>query len=300
MFGQWERSERALLVACGEMYLQGVSTRNVREVLESMGAGELSAMTVSRIAAELDEKLKVFRSRELDQTSWPYLQIDARYEKVRVSGRVISQAVLVTVGFDEQGMRHVLDWRVNDSESEQTWGELLRDLKDRGMKGVKLITSDAHGGIRSAITRHLQGAAWQRCQVHYKRQLAAKAPHKFKKQLMDDLRSVLKPTEKSECQSRADEMAAQWEGRYPAIGRMLRESLEDCLSVLSFPQEHRVRLTSTNLLESVMKRLKKRTRVVGVFPNRESCDRLIGALLVEMHEKWQSENVRQLNMNLRE
>ncbi len=298
LFAKWQRSERALLVACAEMYFQGVSTRNVREVLESMCAGEISAMTVSRVAAELDEKLAAFRSRRLDHTSWPYLKIDARYEKVRVEGRVVSQAVLVTVGFDADGRREVLDWRVADSESEASWGELFRGLKDRGLSGVRLVVSDAHGGIRSALARHVQGVAWQRCQVHFKRELCAKVSYKRAKELMRDLLAVLAPAERAECLRRAEEMAAKWAGSHPAVAAMLRSGLEDCLAVLSFPADHRRRLTSTNLLENLMRRLKKRTRVVGVFPNRASCDRLIGALLLEVHEQWQVEGQRFYNMEL--
>jgi putative transposase len=160
LFARWERSERALLVACGEMYFQGVSTRNVREVLETLCDGvELSAMTVSRVAQEIDEKLTVFRARRLDGFAYPYLKVDARYEKVRVDGKVISQAVLVAMGFTHEGRREILDWRLADSESESSWSAMFRELKDRGLKGVELLVSDAHAGITAAATRHLQGVA---------------------------------------------------------------------------------------------------------------------------------------------
>ena len=298
LFARFERSERALLVACSEMYVQGVSTRKVREVLEAMGAGEISAMTVSRVAQELDEKLDAFRGRRLEETSYPYLKIDARYEKVRVEGKVISQAVLTTVGINSSGGREILDWRVADSESEASWSAVMRSLKDRGLGGVKLVVSDAHGGIRAAISRHLQGAAWQRCSVHFKREMCAKVSYKQSKELMDDLRAVFAPQEKAECLRRGEEMAAKWEKRSPAAAKMLREGLEDCLTVLSFPQDHRLRLSSTNMLECLMKRLKKRTRVVGIFPNKASCDRLIGALLLEVHEQWQTEERGMFNMEL--
>src|SRR5688572_26271200 len=159
LFNRWQRSERALLVACAEMYFQGVSTRNVRDVLDAMCGGEISAMTVSRVAAELDERLAAFRSRRLDHTAWAYLMLDARYEKVRVEGRgVISQAVLVVVGFTCAGRREVLDWRVCDGEAEQSWGDVFRSLKDRGLSGVALVVSDAHRGIRAAVARHFPGS----------------------------------------------------------------------------------------------------------------------------------------------
>lgn len=298
LFGQWERSERALLVACSEMYFQGVSTRNVREVLQSMGAGEVSAMTVSRVAQEVDEKLAAFRHRRLEETSYPYLKADARYEKVRVDGKVVSQAVLTVIGFTSSGKREVLDWRVANSESESCWSEVMRSLVDRGLSGVKLVVSDAHRGIRAAIARHLQGAAWQRCCVHYKREMCAKVSYKQSKELMSDVRAVFAPRDKSECVRRGEEMAARWEQRSPTVSKMLREGLEDCLTMLSFPADHQLRLSSTNMLESLMKRLKKRTRVVGIFPNASSCDRLIGALLLEVHERWQTEERGTFNMEL--
>ena len=296
MFNKWQRSERALLVTCGEIYFQGVSTRNVRRVLDAMCGGDVSAATVSRVASELDEKLGAFRSRRLDHAAWPYLMLDARYEKVRVDGKVVSQAVLVVVGFDSGGRREVLEWRVGDSESEQCWGEVFRSLKDRGMSGVGLVVSDAHRGIRSAVARHFQGAAWQRCRVHFKRELTRKVGYKRWKELLADAAGVFAPEEKAECLRRGEEMAAKWGKTSPAVAVMLREGLEDCLTVLGFPPNHRLRLTSTNLLENIMKRLRKRTRVVGVFPSRASCDRLVGSQLLELHEAWQTERACYFNM----
>jgi putative transposase len=298
LFARWERSERALLVACGEMYFQGVSTRKVQDVLESMcGEGvELSAMTVSRVASEIDEKLAAFRSRRLDGCAYPYVKVDARYEKVRVDKRVISQAVLVVMGFTHAGQREILDWRLADSESESSWSTLFRDLKDRGLGGVELLVSDAHRGITSAAQRHLQGVAWQRCQVHFKRELLKKVSYKRSRELMADVRAIFQGEDAAECLRRGEEVAAKWEKTSPAASKLLREGLGDCLTVLAFPEEHRTRLTSTNMLESLMKRLKKRTRVVGVFPNRASCDRLIGAQLLEVHEGWMNDRNTTFNM----
>lgn len=297
LFAKWERSERALLVACGEMYFQGVSTRNVQQVLETMCEGvELSAMTVSRVAAEIDEKLAAFRTRRLDGHAYPYVKVDARYEKVRVDKRVISQAVLVVMGFTHAGRREILDWRLADSESESSWGTLFRDLKDRGLSGVELLVSDAHRGITAAANRHLQGVAWQRCQVHFKRELVKKVSYKRSKELMADVKAIFQGEDAAECLRRGEEVAAKWEKSSPAVAKLLRAGLGDCLTVLGFPEEHRTRLTSTNMLESLMKRLKKRTRVVGVFPNRASCDRLIGAQLLEVHESWMNDRNTTFNM----
>lgn len=296
MFARYQRSERALLVACSEMYFQGVSTRNVQNVLQEMCGLEVSSMTVSRVAAELDEKLAEFRDRRLDHTAWEYLMLDARYEKVRLDGRVVSQAVLTTVGFTMTGKREVLDFRVCDSESEQSWGEVFRSLKDRGLRGLQAIVSDAHRGIRAAIDRHYQGVLWQRCRVHYKREMGKKVSYKKLKELNRDLVTVFAGDSKAECLRRGAEMADRWEKPSPAVAAMLREGLEDCLAVEQLPEHHRRRLRSTNLLENMMKRLKKRTRVVGVFPNRASCHRLIGAQLLELHEQWQTQEKAYFNM----
>lgn len=296
MFNKWQRSERALMAACAEMYFQGVSTRNVQQVLEAMCDGEISSMTVSRVAAEIEEKLAAFRDRRLSLTEYVYLMIDARYEKVRVEGKVVSQAVLVVMGVTSLGRKEILDWRVGDSESAQTWGELFLSLKDRGLRGLKMVISDAHSGIIAALARHFQGVSWQRCRVHYKRELGRKVSYKAIKELMTEVKSVLAPAQRAECLRRGEEMAARWEGRYPQVAAMLRNGLEDCLSVLNLPENHQRLLASTNLLENLMKRLKKRTAVVGVFPSRASCDRLIGAQLLEVHEDWSTQARPYLNM----
>jgi transposase-like protein len=253
-------------------------------------------MTVSRVAAELDEKLAEFRGRRLDGVAYAYLMIDARYEKVRVGGRVVSQAVLTVMGVTSLGRKEILDWRVADSESEQTWGELFRSLKDRGLRGVLMVISDAHAGIVAALRRHFQGASWQRCRVHFKRELGRKVSYKVLKELMKDAASAFAPEERVECLRRAEELAIKWQGRYPQVASMLRSGLADCLSVLDLPANHRRQLASTNLLENLMKRLKKRTAVVGVFPSRSSCERLIGAQLLEVHEGWATEARAYLNM----
>lgn len=296
MFARWQRSERALLVACGEMYFQGVSTRKVQNVLQEMCGLDISSATVSRVAAELDEKLSVFRARRLDGTEYRYLIIDARYEKVRVDGRVVSQAVLVASGVTCLGRREILDWRLGDSESEATWGEMFRELKDRGLKGLQLVVSDAHSGIRAALARHFQGVAWQRCRVHFFRELARRVSHKLEKSVIGDIRVVFSGCDRCECLRRGEEMASKWEKRSASLARMIREGLEDTLAVLAFPEAHRRRLHSTNMMESLMKRLKQRTKVVGAFPNRASCDRLVGAVLLEVDDRWSLERVAYFGM----
>lgn len=295
-FARFQRSERALLAACAEMYFQGVSTRKVRAVLETMGGLDLSASTVSRVAAEVDEKLAAFRSQRLDAQAYRYLIVDARYEKVRVNGRVVSQAVMVVAGVNGAGRREILDWQLGDSESESTWSEVFEDLKKRGLHGVLMVTSDAHAGIRAAMAKHLQGVAWQRCRVHFMREMCGKVSHRCREQLMRELADVWRPEERVACLRLGQQMADRWEAKYPKVARMLRDGLEDCLTVCELPSEHRRRLHSTNMLERIMRELKRRTAVVGVFPSVASCDRLIGAQLVELDEKWQTEKMRYLNM----
>jgi len=286
LFARWQRSERALLVACAEMYFQGVSTRKVQAVLAKMCGFELSAMTVSRIAAEVDAKLDAVRERRLTG-EYPYLMIDARYEKVRSGGPVSGEAVLVVVGFNEQGQREILDWRNGDSESMETWGSMFRGLKQRGLEGVKLVISDAHGGIRAALAKHFQGVKWQRCRVHFKREIGRKVANKQYREVQRDLAAVFGGEDRQACLRLRDEMADKWEKAKPKVAAMLRDGLEDCLTVLEFPASHGKRLTSTNMVERLMKTIKQRTQVVGVFPNRASCERLVRALLVETHEHWQ-------------
>lgn len=298
LYARWQRSERALLVCCAEMYFQGVSTRKVQAVLDSLCGCEISAGTVSRIASELDEKLSTFRSRRLDGVEYPYLLIDARYEKVRLHGHVVSQAVLVVTGVNSLGFREVLDWRVADSESESSWGEVFRCLKDRGLRGLQLVVSDAHGGIRKALARHFQGVSWQRCRVHFVRELMKKVSWRDAKGLVAEFKSVLAPEDRLECLQRAEEMAVRWEDRQPKVSAMLRDGFESCLTVCGLPHEHHRRLNSTNMLERVMRELKRRTRVVGIFPNLASLDRLIGSQLLELDEGWRVEEKRYLPIDL--
>jgi transposase-like protein len=287
MFARWQRSERALLVACAEMYIQGVSTRGVKDVLEEMCGLEISSGTVSRVSADLDEKLGEFRDRRLDGHEYPYLLVDACYIKVRKNGRVVSQAVLIVVGINEEGYREVLDWRVGDSESESTWSEVFRSLKDRGLRGVRLVVSDGHEGIKAALSRHMQGVEWQRCRVHFMRELMKKLSWSDWKELMEDIKGVFCPEERKECLLRGEEMAAKWEKRgAKKVAKMLREGLEDCLTVCSLPSSFRRKLHSTNMVERLIGEVKQRTKVVGVFPSGSSCERLVGAVLVEVDDKW--------------
>jgi transposase-like protein len=298
LFERYQRGEKALLCAFQEMYIQGVSTRRVSEVMESMCGFEVSAGQVSRATAELDEEIKRFRGRRLDEHSYPYLIVDARYEKIRRNGSIISQAVMIVSGITDSGYREILGFQIGDSESEATWSEVFKDLKARGLSGVRMIVSDAHKGITAAIKRHLQGVPWQRCRVHFTRELTNKASWRDRKDMIKDFKSIYASEEKAMCLKTAKEVAEKWEKRYPAIANALQMGVEDTLTVLALPSSHRRRLHSTNMMERLMKTLKARTRVVSIFPNTSSCDRLIGALLIEKHEDWLSETKRYLNMEI--
>lgn len=301
VLGRYQRSERALLAACAEMYFMGVSTRKVGAVLEKMGGFELSAGTVSRVAADLDEQLKIFRERRLDDRTWPYLMVDATFVKVRRRGRVQSTAVLVAMGIDQDGRREILSWRPGDSECEETWSQMFRELKSRGLEGVEMLILDAHLGIQAAARRYLQGVSWQRCRVHFMRNaLACLGGSKDKKVVGRELSELFKLADKALCKRAAEEMASRWESKCPALANLLREGFDDCMTVHEMPSRLRRRLHSTNMAERVMKEIKRRTNAVGIFPNEAACDRLIGAHLVERHEKWLCERRRYLDLDGKE
>lgn len=289
---KWQRSERALLVACAEMYFMGVSTRKVGRVLKQMGGFELSAATVSRVASELDERLTEFRSRRLDACVWPFLMVDACYVKVRKGGAVVSQAVLVVAGINGEGRREILTWQVGDVESEDTWSEVFRDLRHRGLTGVQWIVSDGHEGIQAAAAKVFIGAGWQRCWTHFIRGAVAKVAHKDKDALVKDLCGAWRLQDAKTSLAEAYRVAARWEKRYPRLAKQIHDQFEQTLAVHHLPPSQRRRLYTTNMLERLMREIKRRTHVVGIFPNVESCDRLVGAQLLERHESWQCERMR--------
>lgn len=289
---KWQRSERALLVACAEMYFMGVSTRKVSRVLEEMGGFELSAATVSRVASELDERLAEFRNRRLDGIDWPFLMVDACYGKARRNGSVKPQAVLVVAGIDGEGRREILTWRVGDVESEQTWGEVFEELRHRGVNGVQWVVSDGHEGIQAVVAKQFPGASWQRCWTHFIRSALAKVSHKDKDALAKDLCGARKFEDTKTCLAEAERVAQRWDKRSPKVAAQIRAQFEETLAVHGLPREQRRRVYTTNLLERLMREIKRRIRVVGIFPNAPSCDRLVGAQLVEIHESWQCERAR--------
>jgi transposase-like protein len=287
LFEWYQRSEKALVLALVQMVLEGVSTRKVRRITEKLCGETVSRSQVSALTAALEAEVSAWRSRPLEGR-WPYLVVDARYEKVRRQHRVVSQAVLTVVGISVAGYREVLGTYLGDSESETTWGEVFQDLKARGLSGVVYVVSDDHEGLRRAVARHFQGAVWQRCQVHLVRNLLAKVSKADRPWVLDLWRMVRDARTLSSAEARLGELVAALEkGGYGPVAEWLETAGAEALAVYALPPEHRVRLRSTNLLERWHEEVKRRTRVVRIFPNGASCLRLVTALAMETSEQWQ-------------
>jgi transposase-like protein len=269
-----------------EMYVEGVSTRKVKEVTEELCGTSFSKSLISSLAGSLDSELKAWRMRRLEAKAYPYLFVDARYEKARVDGRVVSQGALIVSGVRDDGFREILAVEVADTESEATYHELFCSLKARGLRGVELAVSDDHQGLRAAVERHFQGASWQRCQVHCARNLLGMVGHARRKELAEGLRGVFAAPSRAVALRLASELAARWRASHPRVAEHLEEHIEECLSCLAFPESHRRRIRTTNGLERLNQEIKRRTRVVRIFPNREACLRLVTALAVEQSEEW--------------
>jgi putative transposase len=287
LFARYQRNEKALVLALMQMYVEGVSTRKVKEITEELCGTSFSKSLVSQLASGLDSELEAWRSRRLEAEAYPYMFVDARYEKVRVDGRVVNQGVLVVSAVRDDGMREILGVEVADTESEATYHQLFRSLKRRGLKGVQLVVSDDHEGLKSAVSRHFQGAAHQRCQVHYQRNLLGMVSHIKRKELGADLRAIFAAPVREEALRIASSVANKWRGKgIEKLAEHLEEHIEECLSCLAFPENHCRRIRTTNSLERLNQEIKRRTRVVRIFPNRESCLRLVTALAVEVSEEW--------------
>jgi transposase-like protein len=287
LFARYQRNEKALVLALMEMYIEGVSTRKVTEVTEALCGTSFSKSLVSSLAGRLDAELQAWRSRPLEAESYPYVFVDARYEKVRVGHRVVSQGVLAVSAVRDDGLREILGVEVADTESEATYQELFRSLKRRGLKGVELVVSDEHEGLKAALARHFQGASHQRCQVHYARNLLGMVGAKKRKELAADLRAIFAAPAREQALRIASSVAEKWrEEGHEKVAEHLEEHVEECLSCLSFPESHRRRIRTTNGQERLNQEIKRRTRVVRIFPNREACLRLVTALCVEQSEEW--------------
>jgi putative transposase len=281
------RSERALKLALAEMYVQGVSTRKVKAITEQLCGFEVSSSQVARATAELDEHFKQWRERPLGEMV--YVQFDARYEKVREGGLVIDEALLHGIGIDREGRRHLLGLSVSRSEAEVHWREFFQGLVARGLCGVQLITSDDHAGLEAARKAVFSGVPWQGCQFHLHQNASQYVTRlEQRKEVAADLRAVFNAPGRAEADRLLAAVVKKYAESAPRLSRWLEENVPQGLTVMNFPVEHQRRLRTTNLSERVNRELKRRTRVVSIFPNAASLERLATAVLMEMDEDWQS------------
>jgi transposase-like protein len=285
LFERYQRSEKALVLAITQMYIEGVSTRKVRDITEALCGLEISKSQVSALTQKLDEEVRQWRERAIEK-AFPYLMIDARYEKVRRGGEVISQGVLLAVGVSEDGFREVLGVWVADSESETSWGEVFGELSRRGLRGVRYVVSDDHQGLRRAIERHYQGALWQRCQVHFVRNILNHSAGREKAQVLGLLKAITEAPALVTARKAMREAVEGLARRSPRAAALLDEHGEEILAVYQLPESHRKRMRSTNMLERVNQEIKRRTRVIRIFPNEQACVRLVSTLMMELNQEW--------------
>jgi len=281
------RSERALAAALAEMYVQGVSTRKVKAITEELCGVEISSMQVSRATAQLDDVLQEWRERPLGEVT--YLYVDARYEKVREAGQVRDAAVLVATGITPAGERQVLGVSVSLSEHEVHWKNFLKGLKDRGMHGVQLVISDDHSGLGAARRAVLGSIPWQRCQFHLQQNAGAYIPKQaLRYEVAADIRSMFNAPDRSTAETYLQAAIQKYAKSAPRLSAWLEDNLAEGFTLFDFPIEHRRSIRTTNSLERINREIRRRTRVVGIFPNEASCLRLISALLMEISEEWQT------------
>ena len=299
------RAEQALRAVVQEAYVHGVSTRKVDELVKALGLDGISKSQVSRICQELDAVVEPFRTRRLE-AAYPYVWVDATYHKVRVDGRVVSQATAVAVGVTTTGDRDVLGVDAGASEDGAFWTAFLRSLVKRGLQGVRLVISDAHEGLQHAIGKVLSGASWQRCRVHFMRNLLALVPHGAREAVAAIVRTVFAQPDHPSALTQLEKVVDGLRPRFEQAATLLADAAEDLLAHKHFPVEHRTRLHSTNPLERLHKEIKRRSNVVGIFPNPPALLRLVGAILMEQDDEWavadrryfSAESMRQLTQPL--
>jgi len=278
-------AEKALTAVIQEAYIQGISTRSVDELVKALGMTGISKSQVSRLCTEIDERVQAFLNRPIEG-DWPYLWIDATYVKVRASGRIVSVAVILAVGVNTDGTRELLGLATGPSEAEPFWTEFLRSLSRRGLRGVKLVISDSHVGLKAAIAKVFK-ATWQRCRVHFMRNALAHAG-KGQRQVVLALINTVFAQETAEAAHQQWRIVAdQLREKFPKLSAMLDDAEHDVLAFMAFPKAHRKQLASTNPLERINAEIKRRTEVVGIFPNEAAIVRLVGALLLEQNDEWQ-------------
>ena len=287
-------AEKALTAVIQEAYVQGVSTRSVDDLVQAMGMTGISKSQVSRLIGEIDDKVKAFLSRPIEG-DWPYIWLDATYVKVRQNGRIISVAVIIAVGVNTDGRREVLGMTIGASEAETFWTDFLRALTRRGLRGVKLVISDAHEGLKGAIAKILN-ATWQRCRVHFMRNALAHAGKSGRRVVSAFIATAFAQDDADAARSQWRQVADQLKPKLPKLSTLMHEAEADVLAYMSFPREHRTKLHSTNPLERVNGEIKRRTEVVGIFPNEDAIVRLVGAILLETNDEWAVQRSRYMSL----
>ena len=287
LFRRYQRSEQALVLSMTEMYLNGVSTRKVTNIVEELCGHSISRSHVSQLAADLDKKLNLWRKRKLALT-YPYLVIDARYERIRTPEGVVSKAVMIVIGISEDGYREILTIDIGNSENETDWGHIFTSLKERGLKDVQYVVSDNHKGMVRALQRNFQGSVWQRCQVHFIRNFISKLSRRKAKLYIPLLKDIFAATSREDAIIRKERLIDKLENEKPEVARWIDEEIESCFSVYNLPETHHRQMRSTNMIERLNQELKRRSRVIRIFPNDASCLRVLGTLCMEQSEVWES------------
>jgi transposase-like protein len=287
-------SEKAITAVIQEAYIQGVSTRSVDDLIKALGMSGISKSQVSRLCAEIDDKVKAFLVRPLEG-DWPYLWLDATYVKVRQQGRIVSVAVIVAVAVNTDGRREVLGLEIGASEAETFWTAFLRKLARRGLRGVKLVISDAHEGLKAAIAKVLN-ASWQRCRVHFMRNVLAHAGRNGRRVVAAFIATAFAQDDAAAARTQWRQVADQLRPKVPKLAAMMDEAEPDVLAYMAFPKDHRTKLHSTNPLERLNGEIKRRTDVVGIFPNEDAVIRLVGAILLEQNDEWAVHRARYVSL----
>ncbi|WP_426026162.1 IS256 family transposase [Brevundimonas sp. TSRC1-1] len=288
-------AEKALTAVVQEAYIQGISTRSVDDLVQAMGMSGISKSQVSRLCEEIDVRVKAFLDRPIEG-DWPYLWIDATYIKVRQNGRIVSVAVIVAVGANADGRREVLGMQVGPSEAETFWTDFLRGLARRGLRGVKLVVSDAHEGIKAAVSKVMNGSVWQRCRVHFMRNVSAHAGKSARRVVTAFMSAAFAQDDAEAAKVQWRKVADQLRPKLPRLAGLLDEAETDVLAYMTFPPAHRAKLHSTNPLERLNGEIKRRTEVVGIFPNEAAIIRLVGAILLEQNDEWSVQRSRYLSL----
>lgn len=288
IFKRYQRSEQAFVLGIMEMYLEGVSSRKVKKVTEQLCGTSFSKSTVSQLCSNLDERLNAWRNRPLNGKHYPFVIVDALFVKARRSQAIRSTGVLVAYGVDEEGTREPLDLMIADSENETSWEELFKRLKKRGLSGVELVVSDNHTGLVNALHKQFQNAMWQRCQTHFMRNILGHAPRRLKKEIASEVKLIFQADNKDTAIKLARDLIEKFEKDAEKAMDCLENGLEDAVAVLCLPEKYRKRLRTTNLAERMNEEIRRRERVIRIFPNDDAAQRLIGALLAEQYEEWQA------------